>query len=153
MRNWILGVISGLVLAVVLFFLAIFVAIKVGSAPPSVKTPTTLALDLRGEIVEQNPSNLVSRFLHEGQKPTMREILLNLEKAAADSRINGIVVKLQSPEIGWAKAEELRDGIARFRKSGKKVYCFMVAGSLRDYYVSTACEKIYMQPVGLLDVK
>jgi protease-4 len=153
MRNWFLGLLCGLALAFLVLVAAAFLATTFSTLPPSVEEPTTLVLDLEGRIIEQNATDLAARLTQGKLKPTLRELLENIEKAAADSRVTGMVVRLRSPQLGWAKAEELHTALGRFRKTGKKLYCHMIYAGLREYYLATACEKIYMQPVGLLDVK
>ncbi|HEX8119532.1 MAG TPA: signal peptide peptidase SppA, partial [Pyrinomonadaceae bacterium] len=49
---------------------------------------------------------------------------------------------------GWAKADEIRDGIADFRKSGKPIYACMEFGGDKEYYVATAAERVYVPPIG-----
>lgn len=153
MRNWFFGLLSGVILTFVLLFFLAYVAVKIGSQPPSVRDATTLVLDLDGEIVEHNATELPARLFQRGTKPTLRQVVENVDKAAADSRVTGILVRPGGGEYGWAKANEIRAALLRFRQRGKKVYCHIVNASFRDYYVATACEKVYMQPVGVLDVK
>jgi protease-4 len=52
--------------------------------------------------------------------------------------------------VGWGKSEELRDAIADFRSSGKPVYAFMEFGLNKEYYIASACDKIYVPPPGEL---
>jgi protease-4 len=153
MRNWFFGLICGLLLAFGIIVVLALMAVQVSSQPPRVREATTVVLDLSDEIVETNPTDIFTRLLQHGVKPTMRGIEETVAKAAADPRVNAMVVRLREPDIGWAKADELRQALAGFRTSRKKLYCHMIAGSLRDYFIATACEKIIMQPVGLLDVK
>src|SRR5205085_4856667 len=49
---------------------------------------------------------------------------------------------------GWAKADEIRDAIADFRTSGKPIYAYMEYGTNKEYYIATACERIYVAPIG-----
>ena len=153
MRNWFLGLLCGMVLAFLVLVAVALVATKVSTLPPRVEEPTTLVLDLEGKIIEQNSTALTARLLQGRLKPTLREIVENVDKAADDERVTAMVVRLRSPQLGWAKAEELHTALGRFRKTGKKLYCHMIYVGLREYYLATVCEKIYMQPVGLLDVK
>jgi protease-4 len=153
MRNWLLGILTGLILAFLGLVLVAIISVGISSLPPRVKSPTTVVLDLKDEIVEVNPTDLPARLLQGGVKPTLRYVDETLEKAAADRRVVAVVVRLRSPEIGWAKADEVRSALARFRTSRKKLYCHMISGSLRDYFIATACEQVIMQPVGLLNVK
>lgn len=153
MKNWILGVISGLILAFLFVVLLGVLVLKVGSRPPSVGDGTTLVLDLEGEIVEHNPGDVFGRLLQRGPRPTVREILESVGKATADSHVTGMVVRERDTDFGWAKGQEIRAALQRFRKSGKKLYCHLVDPNLREYYVATACEKVFLQPVGMLNVK
>ncbi len=153
MRNWLIGFLSGIVFVALMLIALVVIGVTVVSRPPRVQEPMTLVLDLEGEIAEQNPTQLSARLVQRGLKPTLREIVENIDKAAADRRVTAIVLRPRSPRLGWAKTEELHAALTRFRKSGKKLYCHLIFAGLRDYYLATACEKIYMQPVGMLDVK
>jgi protease-4 len=52
--------------------------------------------------------------------------------------------------VGWGKAEELREAITDFRSSGKPVYAYVEFGLNKEYYIATACDKIYVPPPGEL---
>ena len=153
MRNWFLGVLCGMLLAFLVLVAVALVATTISTMPPRVQESTTLVLDLEGAIIEQNPTALTARLVQGRMKPSLREIVENVDKAADDDRVTAMVVRLRSPQLGWAKAEELRAALGRFRKAGKSVHCHMIHGGLREYYLATACGEIYMQPVGLLDIK
>ena len=60
--------------------------------------------------------------------------------------IKAIVLEPEGLSAGWAKLEEIRAGVERFRKSGKPVYAFLRAPSARDYYVALAASRIYLGP-------
>jgi protease-4 len=55
-------------------------------------------------------------------------------------------------DAGWGKVQELRDAIARFRTSGKPAYAHLEFCGNREYYLATACTKIYAVPTAILDV-
>ena len=57
---------------------------------------------------------------------------------------------LASSGVGWGKAEEIRDAIADFRSSGKPVYAYLEFGINKEYYIASACDKIYVPPPGEL---
>ena len=153
MRNWFIGLLCGMALMVVMAVFLVVVMMKIASTPPSVRESTTLVLDLEGEILEQNPDSLGQRLVQRTTRPTLRELLEVVDKAGVDKRVTGMVVRPRGFGFGWAKAEEIRGSLLRFRRSGKKLYCHMIYGGLREYYVATACEKVFMQPVGMLDIK
>jgi protease-4 len=51
---------------------------------------------------------------------------------------------------GWGKVQELRDAIARFRRSGKPAYAHLESVGNQEYYLATACTKIYAVPQALV---
>src|SRR5437667_222367 len=55
-------------------------------------------------------------------------------------------------DSGWGKVQELRDAITRFRKSGKPAYAHLEVCGNKEYYLATACTKIYAVPTALLEV-
>ena len=83
-------------------------------------------------------------------KPHLREIIDRLDKAAKDDKIAGVVLKLQSPELGLGKVDELRGAIARVRKAGKKVYADVNEAQTKDYLIASACDEIIVPPTGSL---
>ena len=83
---------------------------------------------LRMKVVGATPEYVRSSGLDElfgGTPVTVRQHVFNLEKAAADKRIKGVLLELGPLEgTGWAKVEELRDALVEFKKSGKFVVAF-----------------------------
>ncbi|MEJ7709347.1 MAG: signal peptide peptidase SppA [Pyrinomonadaceae bacterium] len=79
---------------------------------------------------------------------SLTELLLQFKKAKADKRISAILLEIDGSGAGWAKADEIRDAITEFRKSGKFVYAFMEYGANKEYYIATACDRIYVAPIG-----
>jgi protease-4 len=84
----------------------------------------------------------------------MHDVWMNLRKAKADSRICGVLFRLNMLECGWAKADEIREAILDFRKSGKKAYAFIEEAPSfdKEYFVATACDKIVLHPLGWLGI-
>src|SRR6185503_10098185 len=76
-----------------------------------------LYLDLDGEVPEQ-PAGAELGSLFERRPPSLRALVDGLDRAASDSRIASVVLRVGSlPDSGWASVQELRDGVARFRRS------------------------------------
>jgi protease-4 len=117
----------------------------------SLSSRSYLDLDLEGEIPEQPPSEL-GTFL-EKKPPSLRALVDSLDRAAADPRISSVVVRISFlPDSGWATVQELRDGIARFRRSGKQAYAYLEMCGNKEYYLATACSKVYAVPTAIIDV-
>jgi protease-4 len=110
-----------------------------------------LYLRLEGEVPEQPPSDFGS-FL-EKRPASLRTLMQSLDRAAADPKVRAVVVRVSIlPDSGWGKVQELRDAITRFRKSGKPAYAHLEMSGNKEYYLATACTKIYAVPTALLDV-
>jgi protease IV len=110
-----------------------------------------LYLDLDGEIPEQPPVELPS-FL-ERRPPTLRTLVDSIDRAGHDSKVDALVLRVSFlPDSGWGKVQELRDAVARFRKSGKPAYAHVEMIGNKEYYLATACSKIYAVPNAIVDV-
>ena len=75
-------------------------------------------------------------------------IVVRLHAIVRDPTAKALVVTFDGISGGWATLEELRDEIALVKKSGRKVFAYMVSGTGRDYFVATAADKIYIDPAG-----
>lgn len=75
---------------------------------------------------------------------TVHEHLVNLEKAAKDKRVKGVLLELEGTTAGWAKVEELRDALLQFKKSGKFVVAYSEALSEKEYALALAADEIIM---------
>jgi protease-4 len=73
-----------------------------------------------------------------------------VKKAAADKSIRGLYLHLDGVSAGWGKIDELRRAIADFRKTGKKAFAYLEAGSTKDYLVACACDKVCLPESGTL---
>jgi protease-4 len=110
-----------------------------------------LYLNLEGEIPEQPPSELPS-FL-ERRPPTLRTLVDSIDRAGRDGKVDALVLRVGFlPDAGWGKVQELRDAIARFRTSGKPAYAHLEFAGNKEYYLATACSKVYAVPNAILDV-
>ncbi len=75
-------------------------------------------------------------------------IVVRLHAIVRDPTAKALVVTFDGISGGWATLEELRDEITLVRKTGRKVFAYMVSGTGRDYFVATAADKIYVDPAG-----
>ena len=146
-KNWL--IIGGVVLGVVLLSLvglAIFVA-SLGRKT-AIASNSVLVLKVTGDLPDYASEDPTMRIFGVEPKASFATMLMNLRKAKIDSRVGGVLLDINLPQIGWAKADELRDAIAEFRTSGKPVYAYMEFGSNKEYYIATAADKIFMPPTG-----
>jgi protease IV len=141
------SIVVGLVL-VALIGLALFVAALRGSAP-DVENNSVLSLRVAGPLPDYVPKDPFRKFFG-GPDQSFSDLILQFKKAKVDDRIKIIVLDVNMSGVGWGKSEELRDAIADFRASGKPVYAYLEFGMNKEYYIASACDKIYVAPPGEL---
>ncbi len=141
------GILLGLVLICVVG-IAILVSALRGSRP-SIRDNSVLALKISGALPDYVPDDPFRR-LFGAQPQSLSSLLTQFRKAKSDQRISAVLLDIDMSEAGWAKSEEIRGAIADFRTSGKPVYAYMETGLNKDYYIATACDKIFVPPPGEL---
>ncbi len=81
---------------------------------------------------------------------TLDAAVLRLDKAATDEKIDGVVLRINSPTIGWAKMNTLRKAIGRVQAKGKKVHAWLDGATNIDYLLASACDEIVMPEPGVV---
>jgi protease-4 len=76
----------------------------------------------------------------------------SIDRAAADSRVQGLVLRMGVVNAGWGRVQELRDALVRFRASEKPSWAHLEFAGNREYYLATGCERIAAAPTALLNV-
>jgi protease-4 len=109
-----------------------------------------LDLRLEGEIPEAPSSDINSFF--ERHPTSLRTVIESLDRGAADSKVTSALVRVSFLDAGWGRVQELRDAILRFRKSGKPAYAYIEFCGNKEYYLATACSKVYALPTAILQV-
>ena len=75
-------------------------------------------------------------------------LLRRLDRAADAGPRTVLIIDARGSGLGWASLHEVRSAIVRVRNAGGHVFAYLENASLKDYYVSTAAEKIYLHPAG-----
>jgi len=114
-----------------------------GQKKVEVKPATTLVLDFKDEVLESQPTSGKSRFLYR-DTPTLWDYLRALDHASHDPNIEAVLLKIDGIDMGWAKAEELRDKLLELSDHGKKVIAYIESGEDQDYLLASAADEIYM---------
>src|ERR1039458_10253380 len=146
MVKFLIGLITGVLLVFLGFIFLVFVLFQFREKPPRIAENSVLVLRLEGDVPEKPPLELPAFLGAGGPTLTVANVWMTLQKAAADAHIKAIVLEPDGLSTGWAKLEEIRAGLERFRKSGKPVYAFLREPSTRDYYVALAADRIYLGP-------
>lgn len=107
-------------------------------------------------IVEESSNDSPFRYLGKGHPLALRTFIESLERARADKRITGMVIKAGDVGLRLAHAEEMRACLQRFKDSGKFVIFYTdTFGEGGDdqsvlYYLASVASEIWIQPTGRL---
>jgi protease-4 len=105
-------------------------------------------LDLEGNYAEQVSDTTVARLLGEPASSFL-DLLLTIRDAGEDPRVAGLVVRIRPLSMGWAKAQEIRAALARFRASGKPLHAYLeleLSGSSLEYFVASVADRVHVPP-------
>ena len=151
MKAFLRSFFASLLALVVVIFIIFGVVGSKSAKKPIIKDHSYLVVDIYGEIPAYDaPGGIVGEVLG-GDSETLHRILSNLEKAAADKRIEGVIVKVSSSNtLGTAMAEEIRGALKKVRESGKPVYAFGDTFDRKTVYLASACDSIFMPPAGYM---
>ena len=138
--KYLLVLVSGFVILFLMLFLVIS---SLASTEPVVPDEAFLNISLSGTLPDFAPSDPLQE-LTESRPLSLQSLRDVLEKAAVDERIKATVLYFNFPQLGMAQLEELRDAIARYRESGKKIYAQLPMGFTRDYLLAAACDSVFM---------
>lgn len=153
MKKFLLGALVGFVFSLLAIVVLFFALVRLSGQPPEVADNSILVLRIEGSIPERPAVELPIPYFERMAPLTVRDYWETLHKAAADRRVRGILLLPQGVDAGWAKLQELREGLMTFRKSGKPVYAHLRTPGTREYYLATAADRISIGPEDYLDVK
>jgi protease-4 len=147
--------IIGIVTLFTILMVGVICAFK-AHANANVPSETILEIDFSKGVVEVKSDRLIDRF---GTRDLLqiRDVVTSLAIAAKDKRIKGIVAHIAGEPLSYANAQEIRDAVLSFRKSGKFAYAFaetfgeMGPGNTA-YYLASAFDSISLQPSGNLGI-
>src|SRR5262249_5610248 len=91
--------------------------------------------------------DLVGQFTARG--PSLPTLLLLLDMAAADTRVDGLLVHIKPLRIGYARLQELRDALAEVRGAGKRVVALVDETSLngsRELFLASVADRVLVDP-------
>jgi protease IV len=165
MRNFLkytLATITGIIVTSLLFFVVLLASLSAlvssGNKAVTINDNSVLVLKAGISIPDRGNQNPFAGFdlFNMTLNPTLglNEILHNIEKASTDSKIKGILIENGLLPSGWATTEEIRTAIENFRMKGKFVLSYSDYVLTQEcYYLSTAADKIYINPGSMVDFK
>jgi protease-4 len=136
-------------LLIVLGVAALCTPLCLAGAGKSVSSDTVLELDLDQSLDESGggPLAIVSSDHHD-----LVDVVLALEKAKTDAKVKGLLVRVGAA-MPMATAQEIRDAVLSFKKSGKPAVAYSegfgeMSPGVSAYVVASAFDEIWLQPSG-----
>ncbi len=117
-----------------------------------IRTDTVLVVDVRGSVAEEAPRGFWEEVTR-GRVKVMSDFLEAIDRAARDSRINGLVLRVGGGGMNMAKLQELRGKIREFNQSGKFSAVFLESATNRSYYLASACGSVTLVPQSILGIR
>lgn len=91
-------------------------------------------------------------ILRRSRQMSLLRVLDTLAAAAADPKLEAVLVQIEHLHCGLARAEELRAALLRVRASGKRVVAYGEELGLTGYWVALGASSIVLPPSAELDV-
>lgn len=117
-----------------------------------VQDGSVLVLNLQGTLQEQasEPSPQDMLLGNAEGNPGLTDMLSAIRKAKTSDKIKGIYIESNEMGMDMSQAQELRDALLDFKKSGKWILAYGKQYGTAAYYIVSAADKVYLNPVGEL---
>lgn len=144
------AMVSALALALVLVAALLFAL--AGDGEPGLPERMVLEIDLNQPVAEAPSDDPLALALGRSAL-SVPGIVSALERAAGDDRVRALAVRLGNGPLTLAQAQELRDAVRAFRRSGKPATAYaqmFLTSAMSNYYLAAAFDEIWLQPSGEL---
>ncbi|MDE2612137.1 MAG: signal peptide peptidase SppA [Burkholderiales bacterium] len=143
-----------------LLLLAVLVALVWGlvhRGPPALAARSTLVVELRGGLAEQDADGGARETAlrqvqgTDGESVRLRDFVAVLDAAARDDKVTQALLLLDDfAGAGLPTLHEAAAAIARFHAAGKKVYAWGGSYDQRQYYLAAQADEIWLHPMGMV---
>ncbi len=110
-----------------------------------------LVWEVAGAYPEQADDSFLAQLMY-GHALEVNDVVFALKRAAEDPRITGLVLVIDSLATDWAKVEEFRAAVRRFKTSGKPVVAYLESGGTMEYGLAVAADTVVAAPEAILMV-
>ncbi len=129
------------VLVVVILFLTIIIISGIIyyniTKEPVVDNNSILVFNIYGDIVDSKSDNF-------SKSNSIKDIFIAMKRAKRDKRIKSVLLNIYPLKTGYAKIHEIGDIIDDFKLSGKEINSVIYVGGLREAYLGSFCNKVYL---------
>ncbi len=100
-----------------------------------------LKIKIANEISEIETQSLMGRNIL-----CYQDILFSISYAGQDDSVRGIILLIDSSNLGFSQVQEIRQELLNFRRTGKKVHAILLSSGNKEYYLASAADRIYFNP-------
>jgi len=160
--KYVLATIIGLFLFLGICFFSLLlvgtVASTFSSSTEDIKSNTALYATFSNTIAEKtDKSSPFSNFdpvTFQAQKQDgLNDLLAGIETAKTDDKIKGIFLELKDIPAGFATTGAIRDALIDFKTSGKWILAYGELYSQQAYYLASVADSVFLNPMGLVDLR
>jgi protease-4 len=144
---------------VALIILAVVAVVYYQQKPEVEPDSVVLTLDFDRPVVEQNEPSPLSLATggNDDQPMVLLDVLKAIDRAKDDPHVKGIAARFGSEQPVLAQAQEIRAALNRFRASNKFTYAYGTdfgefGTGNRAYFLASAFDNIWLQPVGTVSL-
>jgi protease-4 len=154
--KFVLATFVGILLFVFLWFiflLGLGSLMSAGDSGTEIKEKAVLKLNFNGQFIDlKQPEDPFKDILGNGVNSiSLRELNTALENAALDPNVKGISIHLDDPQMGFAELDEVKQGLTRFKKSGKFIYTFSEYLSEKAVLIAAVADSAFIHPQGSVE--
>ena len=151
------GIILLSVITGILFMISIVGMVAGEAASTSVKDNSVFVLKMNGIVQERcEDTNPFTRILgnNDIEEMGLNDIIEAIRKAKDNDKIKGIyleggILAFDAP----ATAQQMRDALADFKKSGKWIIAYADQYLQTSYYVASIADSVFLNKTGMIDFK
>ena len=140
LRNFFASCLGTLVAFGVAFFMFFSIITALSDMEPQtvIGNKVVLELDFQGSVKDRIADQSQDPFGAFGNPQMgLDQILLAIQVAKEDSRVQGISIRNAYFIAGWSQVKAIRDALSDFKASGKKVFSYAEFYDQKDYYFAT----------------
>lgn len=151
------GIFAMSILGIIIFAIIIAGILAGGNKSITAKENTVFVLKFNGVVQEraEDISPLATILgMANGEEMGLDDILSAIKKAKDDKNIKGIYIEGGLAEFDSpATAQQIRNALLDFRKSGKWIVAYADQYMQGAYYVCSAANELYLNQTGMIDFK
>lgn len=156
-KNVFANIVAILIILMVIFgffMLMIFASAMSEDQKPSIENNSVLVLNFKNPILDSYTEAETSIFDFGSKKNTLLiDVLDAINKAKNDDNIKGISIETDEIQAGITQIDDIRAALEDFKKSGKFVYAYGNNMSQKSYYLASVADKLFLNPVGMVELK